>query len=153
MNAGWLAPLLPYLPSINAGFNSLSACLLLLGYVAVRRRRLQLHRRAMLAAFTSSSLFLIGYLTRVALSGTHRFPGTGALLYGYWVLLGSHMVLAVVLVPLVLRALFLALNGRFAEHRRVTRWTWPIWMYVSVTGVVVYLMLYHLGPSLVPPPV
>ena len=140
--------LLQRLPSINAGFNGLSACLLLLGYWAIKRQRRRLHRNAMLAAFASSSLFLVGYLTRVALAGTHRFPGTGALKQAYLVLLVSHMILAVALVPLVFWALGLALRGQFDRHRRVTRWTWPIWMYVSCTGVLVYIMLYQVAPRL-----
>ena len=140
--------MIEFLPTLNACLNALSATFLVGGFVAIRRRQIRLHRAAMLAAFTSSSLFLIGYLTRFALTGAHRFPTSGAIKTFYLTLLTSHMVLAVVLLPLVLRTLFLALRQRFAEHRRWARWTWPIWLYVSVTGVIVYWMLYHLAPTL-----
>jgi putative membrane protein len=137
-----------HLPAINACFNAASATLLALGYIAIRRHQVGLHLRLMLAALTSSTLFLVGYLTRMALTGTHRFPGTGTLKLVYLTLLFSHMVLAVVLLPLVLRTLYLAYQRRFDVHRRWARVTWPIWMYVSVTGVVVYYMLYHVAPTL-----
>jgi putative membrane protein len=136
------------LPSCNAALNATSAVCLALAYGAIRCRRVHLHRNLMFAALTASTLFLVGYLTRMALTGTHRFPGGGMVKTCYLVLLFSHMVLAVVLLPLVLRALQLAMTGRFSAHRRIARWAWPIWMYVSVTGVVVYWMLYHLAPRL-----
>ena len=100
----------------------------------------------MLAACASSVLFLAGYVTRIALTGTHRFPGTGALRAAYLLLLGSHTLLAAAALPLVLRTLQLSLTSRFPEHRRVARVTLPVWLYVSVTGVVVYVVLYHLAP-------
>jgi putative membrane protein len=100
----------------------------------------------MLAAFASSVLFLAGYLTRVALTGTHAFPGGGALRAVYLAVLASHTLLAAAAAPMVLRTLFLALRDRFPDHRRIARFTLPIWMYVSVTGVAVYVMLYHLAP-------
>jgi putative membrane protein len=99
----------------------------------------------MLSACGSSVLFLAGYLTRVALTGVHRFPGEGALKATYLAVLGTHTVLAVVTLPLVLRTLYLALRSRFGAHRGIARWTLPVWLYVSVTGVVVYVMLYHLA--------
>jgi putative membrane protein len=102
----------------------------------------------MVSAFIASTVFLIGYLTRFYLTGTHRFPDVGVWRTIYLVILISHMILAVVTVPLVLRSLFLAYKKRYQEHRRIARWTFPIWMYVSVTGVVVYAMLYHLAPTL-----
>ncbi len=98
----------------------------------------------MLAALLASSAFLVGYLTRVSLGGTHRFAGSDGMRLFYLTLLFSHMVLAVAVLPLIFRALFLASRGRFAEHRRIARWAWPIWMYVSSTGVIVYFMLYRL---------
>jgi putative membrane protein len=101
----------------------------------------------MLGAFTCSALFLASYLTRVALTGTHRFPGGGALRVAYLALLGSHTLLAVVCLPLALTTLTLALRSRFDLHPRVARWTLPVWLYVSVTGVLVYLALYHLAPA------
>ena len=134
------------LPTVNASLNALSAVLLVSGWRAIRAGNRQRHRALMLSALGSSALFLVGYLTRVALTGTHRFPGGGALKATYLAVLGSHTVLAVVVLPLVLRTLYLALRGRFDSHRRIARWTFPVWLYVSVTGVAVYLMLYHLAP-------
>ena len=100
-------------------------------------------RKMMIAAVTSSSLFLIGYLTRTSLTGHTHFPGNGPWRAVYWVILATHTTFAVIVLPLVLRTLFLAAKGRFAEHRKIVRFTLPIWSYVSVTGVVVYAMLYH----------
>jgi putative membrane protein len=134
----------PYLGGINACFNALSAILLVAGFTFIKRGRRDLHRRAMLSAFGSSALFLAGYLTRAALHGTRSFPGTGWLKTLYLAILIPHMILAVLVVPLVLVTLTFALRGRFAQHRRLARITFPIWMYVSVTGVIVYLMLYRL---------
>jgi putative membrane protein len=136
------------LPSVNATLNATSAVLLLAGFIAIRRGRPALHRGFMLAACSSSLLFLVSYLTRIALTGTHRFPGGGGLKAAYLAILLSHTVLAALAAPLVLRTLFLALHARFPDHRRIARATLPIWMYVSVTGVVVYVMLYHLAPKL-----
>jgi putative membrane protein len=135
------------LPTVNAGLNALAFLLLALGWRAIRRGDRDRHRALMLAAVSASALFLVGYLTRVALTGTHRFPGEGALRALYLAVLASHTVLAVLAAPMVLRTLFLGLRGRFPEHRRIARVTAPIWAYVSVTGVVVYLMLYHLAPG------
>jgi uncharacterized membrane protein YozB (DUF420 family) len=133
------------LAALNAGLNSTSTVLLVVGWLAVRRGDRETHRKCMVSALVVSALFLVSYLTRVALTGTHRYPGEGALRVIYLGLLGSHMLLAMVTPPLVLRALYLALRKRFAEHRRLVRYAYPIWMYVSVTGVLVYWMLYH-GP-------
>lgn len=135
--------IVPYLGGVNACFNALSATCLLLGFVAIRRGRRDVHKTLMLTAVGASALFLAGYLTRAALHGTRRFPGHGLWHGVYLAILLPHMLLAVVVVPLVLLALWHALGGRFDRHRRVVRWTFPIWMYVSVTGVIVYLMLYH----------
>ena len=134
------------LPPINAGLNALSAVLLLAGWRAIRAGDRERHRRWMLAAVACSALFLVSYLTRFALTGAHRFPGGGALRAAYLVLLASHTVLAALVPPLVLAALWLALRGRFERHRRLARVTFPIWLYVSVTGVLVYVMLYHVAP-------
>lgn len=133
------------LPTVNATLNGTSAVLLLAGFVAIRRGAWRTHRALMLAACASSVLFLAGYFTRIALTGTHRFPGGGALRAAYLAVLGSHTLLAAAALPLVLRTLFLALRDRFPAHRRIARATLPIWIYVSVTGVVVYVMLYHLA--------
>jgi uncharacterized membrane protein YozB (DUF420 family) len=121
---------------------------LVLGRVAIARGDVALHRKRMLAAFAASTIFLVSYLIRFATTGAHRYPGTGWDKTLYLTLLFSHMALAVVLVPLVIGALRRALRGDFPAHRRLVRFTWPIWMYVSVTGVLVYLMLYHLAPAL-----
>jgi putative membrane protein len=134
------------LPTVNAALNLVSATLLFAGWRAIRRGDRERHRQLMLAAVSSSALFLVSYLTRVALTGTHRFPDDGALRAVYLVVLLTHTVLAAAAAPLVLRTVFLSLRDRIGEHRRIARWTLPIWMYVSVTGVVVYVMLYHLAP-------
>jgi putative membrane protein len=131
---------------VNATLNGTSALLVLLGWRAIRAGERERHRTLMLAAFGSSVLFLAGYLTRVALTGTHAFPGSGALRAVYLAVLASHTLLAAAAAPMVLRTLFLALRDRFPDHRRIARFTLPIWMYVSVTGVAVYVMLYHLAP-------
>ncbi|NUQ77531.1 MAG: DUF420 domain-containing protein [Polyangiaceae bacterium] len=136
------------LAKVNAGLNSTSTLLLLAGYIFIKRRMTTAHTYAMVGAFIASTVFLIGYLTRFYLTGAHRFPDVGTWRTVYLVILFSHMILAVVTVPLVLRSLFLAYKKRFIEHRKIARWTFPIWMYVSVTGVVVYAMLYHLAPAL-----
>lgn len=117
--------------------------LLVAGLVFIRRRELHAHRRAMTAALWTSSLFLVFYLSRVAITGTHRFAGTGAAKAAYLGILLSHMVLAAALVPLALRLLWLVRRRRFRDHARWARWTYPIWLYVSVTGIVVYLLLYQ----------
>lgn len=131
------------LAPVNAGLNFTAFVCLLLGYRFIRNGNREAHKRAMLGAVTASVLFLVFYVTRFSLTGTHRFAGEGMARTVYLVILFSHMVLAVVVVPLVLRLLWLAFHERFQEHRRLARWTFPIWMYVSVTGIVVYLMLYQ----------
>ncbi|HWU89545.1 MAG TPA: DUF420 domain-containing protein [Kofleriaceae bacterium] len=135
-------------PAINAALNGTCAVLLLAGRIAIARRQQEAHRRFMLAAFVTSAVFLASYVTRLATTGTHKYPGDGWDKIAYLIVLFSHMALAVVLVPLVLRALQHALRGDFARHLRIVKWTWPIWMYVSVTGVLVYFMLYHLASAL-----
>lgn len=134
------------LPSVNAALNFASACLLGAGYVAVKRGARDTHRALLLTACATSVLFLVGYFTRIALTGTHRFPGEGALKDAYLALLLSHTLLAAVAGVLVPRALFLAWKGRYEAHRKIARYAFPVWMYVSVTGVVVYVMLYHVAP-------
>jgi putative membrane protein len=136
------------LPPVNAALNATSALLLVAGWRAIRAGDRRRHRALVLAALGASALFLVGYLTRVALTGTHRFPGGGALKTTYLLLLGSHTLLAAVALPLILRTLWLAWKERFAEHRRLARVTFPVWLYVSTTGVLVYLMLYQLAPRL-----
>jgi putative membrane protein len=135
-------------PAINAALNGTCAVLLIAGRLAIARRDQQAHRRYMLGAFTVATVFLISYLIRFATTGAHKYPGDGWDKIVYLLVLFSHMVLAVVLVPVVIRALQHALRGQFAKHLRIVKWGWPIWMYVSVTGVIVYFMLYHLAPVL-----
>jgi putative membrane protein len=135
-------------PAVNAMLNGSSSVFLIAGYVAIRGRNIAFHRSCMIAAFTTSTIFLASYLTRFYLSGTHRYPGEGADKIVYLLILFSHMILAAAVLPMVLFTLYLAVRGRFDEHRRLARWTWPIWIYVSVTGVVVYLMLYPIAGAL-----
>jgi putative membrane protein len=134
------------LPAVNATLNGTCALLLLAGRLAIAKKRPDLHRKLMVSAFTVSCVFLVSYLVRVALSGTHRYPGTGFAKSAYLFVLSSHMLLAVTVVPLVLSTLWLARKERFAKHRKVAAWTFPIWLYVSVTGVLVYLMLFQWAP-------
>src|SRR5579883_1476232 len=132
--------LVELLPSINASLNGLAAILLICGLLAIRAKKRVVHARCMIGAFSASSLFLVGYLIHIFAAGTTHFPGAGAWRAIYLAILFSHMLLAMAVVPLVLRTLFLALNSRFPLHRRIAKLTFPIWMYVSVTGVIVYLM-------------
>ena len=134
-------------PALNACLNGTCAVLLVLGRIAIARREIDRHRKLMVAAFVTSSVFLVSYLIRFATTGSHKYPGDGLDKIFYLVVLFSHMVLAVVLVPLVVRALMFALRGQYDRHMRVVKWGWPIWMYVSVTGVIVYFMLYHYAPQ------
>lgn len=132
-----------YLPHLNAVLNALSALLLLLGYLSIRRKNITRHRRFMLAGLGCSTAFLVSYLVYHAHAGSVRFQGQGWIRPVYFTILLSHTVLAALIVPLVAITLRFALGKRFAQHRSVARWTFPLWIYVSVTGVIVYLMLYH----------
>lgn len=132
-----------FLAPVNAGLNLTATISLFVGWVFIRRGRRDAHRKAMLTAVGASTLFLVFYVTRFYLTGTHQFAGQGLARTVYLTILFSHMVLAVVVVPLVLRLLYLAFQKREEEHRRLARWTFPVWMYVSVTGIVVYLLLYQ----------
>jgi len=135
-------------PAINAVLNFTSFLFLVAGFRAIRGRRIETHRKRMLGAATVSAVFLVSYLIRFATTGAHKYPHIGWDRTLYFIVLFSHMVLAVAVLPMVLRTLFLGLRDRRPEHRRLARWTFPIWLYVSVTGVVVYVMLYHVGPRL-----
>lgn len=128
---------------MNAALNAASALLLAAAYHAIRRKEIARHRRLMLTAVATSALFLVSYVVYHAQVGSVRFQGLGAVRAVYFAILITHTILAVAIVPLVLRTLYLALKGRFAEHRRIARVTFPLWMYVSVTGVVIYVMLYR----------
>jgi putative membrane protein len=134
------------LPPVNASLNATSAVLLVLAWRAIRAGNRERHQALVLSALAVSALFLVGYLTRVALTGTHRFPGQGALRAGYLLLLGSHTVLAAAIVPLIGMALWNVWKGRIDAHRRIARFAMPAWLYVSVTGVLVYVMLYWVAP-------
>lgn len=138
------------LPPVNATLNGTAALLLVAGRIAVARGEKRLHGRLMGAAFLTSALFLVSYLTRFALTGTTRFPIEGGWKVAYFVVLFSHMLLAIPLVPFVLRTLWLAKQERWEAHRSLVRFTWPAWLYVSATGVLVYFMLYRL-PALLQP--
>jgi putative membrane protein len=138
---------IPFLPHLNAVLNSTSALLLVSGFRFIRLGRIRAHRNCQLAALSTSILFLISYLTYHFYHGATRFPGQGLVRPFYFVLLITHTILAVVIVPLIMITLYRAARGDFVRHRRIARWTLPLWLYVSVTGVIVYLMLYHLYPS------
>ena len=137
-------PKLHDLPTLNAILNSISAVLIVTGYCLIRARRIEAHRKVMLAAFTTSTLFLASYLVYHAQVGSVHFRGTGAIRTVYFTILITHTLLAAVVAPMVIVTLFRGLKGRFPSHRKLARVTLPIWLYVSVTGVVVYAMLYHL---------
>ena len=132
------------LPTVNATLNALSGTLLLIGYVLIRRRQITAHRNAMLGAFASSTLFLISYLLYHAEVGSRPFGGQGAIRYVYFVILISHVILAAVILPMAIMTLSRGLRGRYEAHKRIAKWTFPTWMYVSVTGVIVYVMLYQM---------
>jgi putative membrane protein len=132
------------LPALNATLNAIAGTLLVLGYVKIRQGRMKTHRRFMLAAFATSGLFLISYVIYHANEGSRPFPGQGPIRVVYFVILITHVVLAAAILPLALITLTHGLRERFDRHVPIARWTLPIWLYVSVTGVIVYLMLYQL---------
>ena len=138
---------IPYLPHVNAILNSTSAILLLAGYRFIRQRRINAHRNCQIAAIATSTVFLISYLTYHFYHGATKFPGQGIVRPVYFAILLTHTVLAVVIVPLILLTLYRAARKDFVRHRRIARWTLPLWVYVSVTGVIVYLMLYQIYPQ------
>jgi len=132
------------LPALNAVLNGISAVFLVSGYMLIRRGHRTLHKRCMLAALTSSALFLTSYVIYHANTGSRPFPGQGAIAVIYFAILITHVVLAVAIVPLALMTATRGLRSQFDRHVRIARWTLPLWLYVSVTGVVIYLMLYQL---------
>ena len=131
------------LPTVNALLNGTAGVLLAIGWTCIRRGRVDAHRRCMLAAFTASCLFLVSYVVYHAQAGSRPFTGQGLARSVYFAILITHVVLAAAIVPLALVTLRRALGGDYVRHRRIARWTFPVWMYVSITGVVIYLMLYH----------
>ena len=131
------------LPAVNASLNAVAGVLLLIGYVLIRTGRRQQHRAVMLGAFGASALFLISYVIYHAQVGSVPFQRQGFVRPLYFTVLITHVTLAAVVLPLAILTLTRGLNGRFREHKRIAKWTFPIWLYVSVTGVLVYVLLYQ----------
>ncbi|HXG53775.1 MAG TPA: DUF420 domain-containing protein [Vicinamibacterales bacterium] len=132
------------LPAVNATLNGIAAILLVIGWILIQKRRIEQHRMVMLAAFATSALFLVCYLVYHWHVGSRPFPGRGGVRIVYFTILISHIILAAAIVPLSLITLSRGLRARYDSHRRIAKWTLPIWLYVSVTGVIVYLMLYRM---------
>ena len=131
------------LPTLNASLNTLAALLLIAGWHTIKKRGdRRMHLRFMLAALLVSAVFLASYLTHHALHGSTRYQGEGILRVVYFTILGTHTPLAALVVPFCLAAVWFAWKGRYDRHVRIVRWLWPVWLYVSVTGVLIYLMLY-----------
>lgn len=135
------------LPTLNAILNSISATFLITGYIFIRRKNIQAHRVSMLCALTASALFLTFYLIYHYNVGSTKFQGPGWARTLYLIILIPHTILATVMVPFILVVVYRAFRGQFDKHRRLARWTFPVWLYVSVTGVIIYLMLYHWFPT------
>ncbi len=137
------------LPAVNASLNALATVFLTLGFIFIKRGQKRAHRNCMIAAVTTSAIFLVFYvLHKILVRGVHTpFGGEGFIRTAYYVMLISHILLAMAIVPLVLITLNRGLKERWEHHKKIARWTWPIWMYVSVTGVLVYLMLYQWFPA------
>src|ERR1700704_2027979 len=142
-----MADHISFLPHLNALLNSASAVLLVAGFILIRHHRVRAHRNCQVSAFFTSTVFLASYLTYHYYHGATRFAGQGIARPIYFTILISHTILAIVIVPLVLVTLLRALRGDFFRHRKIARFTLPIWLYVSVTGVIVYLMLYRIYPA------
>lgn len=130
-----------FLPALNAILNGMSAIALLIGYTFIHARRVAAHRAAMITAFAFSSLFLVSYILHHALHGDVRYPLHAAFRTPYLWLLATHIFLAVIALPMVLVTFFFSLSGRIPQHRKIARWTFPLWLYVSVTGVITFVML------------
>ncbi len=135
------------LPAVNALLNSISALFISIGYVMIRQRKVMAHRACMIAAFITSTFFLISYLIYHYYHGATSFSAQGIARIVYFSILISHTILAVVIVPLILLTFYRAFRDQVAKHQRIARWTLPLWLYVSVTGVIVYLMLYQIYPA------
>ncbi len=138
---GWINDL----SALNATFNGLSTMFLILGFNEIRKKNFDKHMNYMLSAFISSALFLVSYVIYHTFVGDTKFMGEGLIRYVYFFILITHIVLSVFVVPLVLSTFFFALSGRFVQHRKIARWTFPIWLYVSVTGVLVFFFLKIFG--------
>ena len=137
------------LPALNASLNALATVFLTLGFIFIKRGQKIAHRNCMIAAVTTSAIFLVFYvLHKILVRGVHTpFGGEGSIRTAYYVMLISHIILAMAIVPLVLITLNRGLKERWEHHKKIARWTWPIWMYVSITGVLVYFMLYQWFPA------
>lgn len=135
-------PDLRFMPAVNACFNALCALCLVAGYVAIRRKQVELHRVAMITAFAFSTFFLVGYLAYHFVHGDTKFTGVGGARVAYLLLLASHVLLSLTVVPLALTSFYFAITGSFARHRKLNRVFLPIWLYVSVTGVLIYFILH-----------
>ena len=148
--AGHSSAVVAALPALNASLNGLSAVFLISGYRAVRRRQYARHIAFMLAAVGSSALFFVSYVIYHSFQGDTKFLATGVIRPLYFFILISHIVLSVIVVPMILTSLYLSFSGRMAAHKRVSRWTLPIWLYVSVTGVLIFLLLklFNMPPAL-----
>lgn len=132
------------LATLNASLNGMAALLLFIGWRAIKAKNETLHKKLMGTAFVLSVIFLVSYLIRIAIEGVHRYPGEGWAKTLYFSILFSHIALAATVPFLAVRTIFLALKRRIQSHKKIARWTLPIWMYVSITGVIIYLMLYHI---------
>jgi uncharacterized membrane protein YozB (DUF420 family) len=132
------------LPALNASLNGISALFLTAGFVLIKRGRADLHKRCMLGALTASTLFLMSYVVYHANTGSRPFPGTGPVRYIYFGILITHVILAAAILPLALVTTFRGLREQYIRHVKIARWTLPLWLYVSVTGVIIYLMLYQM---------
>lgn len=132
---------LRFMPAVNASLNATAATLLLLGFAAIRNGRREVHKRLMVSAFAASAVFLVGYVIYHYAHGDTPYQGVGTIRTVYFTILISHVLLSIVMLPMILTTFYLAARKRFAAHRRLARWTLPIWLYVSVTGVVIYFML------------
>ena len=132
---------LSFMPAVNAALNASAATLLVLGLLAIKSGRRELHKRLMVSAFAASAVFLIGYVLYHYAHGDTRYQGEGAIRVVYFTVLITHVVLSIAMLPMILGTFYLAVRERFGTHKKLARWTLPIWLYVSVTGVVIYLML------------
>jgi len=138
--------IIPVLPHLQAGLNITTVCLISIAYYNIRRENHRVHRQFMVAALVVSALFMVSYLTYHSQVGNVKFAGVGGVRPFYFTILASHIILAALIVPMVIGTAFLALRGRYERHRRIARWTFPLWIYVCVSGVVIYLMAFHLYP-------
>jgi putative membrane protein len=132
---------LAFMPAVNASFNGAAAVLLVLAVMAIKKKNVERHQKLMLAAFASSTFFLVGYLAYHYVHGDTKYPGTGGMRVAYLLVLASHVILSIPVVPMCLAAFYFAFRRRFATHKKITKFLFPIWLYVSVTGVVVFFML------------